>query len=655
MDSTIDLANLLQWSLQVALLTAVGTALLPVLKIEAPVMRHAFWRTLLVVCLALPLVQPWSVPAPTSLPIGLPQASTDADTSGPHAAAAAPSTASSLISVVRTNWASWAVFVLAVGTAVRLSWLLAGFLRLRRLRQAGELLASSRGYDDVATLIEAGAEMRCVAGLRQPVTFGLVKPVVLLPERFPDLPPALRQAVIAHELWHVRRRDWAWVLLEESIRAILWFNPAVWWLISNVQSTREEVVDQLTVQLTNARRSYLEALLTFADEPTLFPAAPFARRRHLFHRMQLISREAVMSSRRIAASSIVVAVAVLVTGWYGTYAFPLTSDEPAAASSQQTAPRDRRPGEPGPETNRERQLKTAITEDASNRDLYLQLAGMQQARGAGSEAVATLNALRNAFPNDARTLMTIAKLHLDAGRFEEAVQLVEQAAGINPTDPKGYQVLATFYFEKTQKDPALSPAERSKYLLAGVAAADRALSLDPDYVEAMVYKNLFLRVQANLETDGVRQRQLIAEADALRARAIEMSKTRRTTSADAGPGTGYPPPPPPPPPPPGQDELVDGQRVLRIGGQIKPPRKLRDVKPVYPEAAQIARVQGVVILEATIDAAGDVVKARVLRGEPLLDQAAVDAVTQWKFEPTQLNGAPIPVMMTLTVNFTMQD
>ena len=69
-----------------------------------------------------------------------------------------------------------------------------------------------------------------------------------------------------------------------------------------VQATREEVVDELTVQLTNARKAYLEALLMFADEPTLFPAAPLARRRHLFQRMLLISREAVMSSRRIVSS-----------------------------------------------------------------------------------------------------------------------------------------------------------------------------------------------------------------------------------------------------------------------------------------------------------------------------------------------------------------
>ncbi len=92
---------------------------------------------------------------------------------------------------------------------------------------------------------------------------------------------------------------------------------------------------------------------------------------------------------------------------------------------------------------------------------------------------------------------------------------------------------------------------------------------------------------------------------------------------------------------------------LRVGGSIKPPRKVRDVRPNYPADALAARVQGVVILQATIDQSGNVVSARVLRGQPMLDQAAVDAATQWQFEPTFFNGVPVPLIMTVTVNFTM--
>jgi protein TonB len=108
---------------------------------------------------------------------------------------------------------------------------------------------------------------------------------------------------------------------------------------------------------------------------------------------------------------------------------------------------------------------------------------------------------------------------------------------------------------------------------------------------------------------------------------------------------GLPAPPPPPPPP---------QAPIRVGGAIKPPTKTRHVPPVYPPIAQSARVSGIVIIEATIGADGKVKDAKVLKSIPLLDQAALDAVKQWQFTPTLLNSVPVPVIMTVTVNFTLQ-
>jgi len=86
---------------------------------------------------------------------------------------------------------------------------------------------------------------------------------------------------------------------------------------------------------------------------------------------------------------------------------------------------------------------------------------------------------------------------------------------------------------------------------------------------------------------------------------------------------------------------------------MPPPTKVKDVPPVYPPIAQSARVQGVVIIETVIGADGRVQGARILRSVPLLDQAALDAVKQWEFTPTLLNGAPVPVIMTTTVQFTL--
>ncbi len=95
------------------------------------------------------------------------------------------------------------------------------------------------------------------------------------------------------------------------------------------------------------------------------------------------------------------------------------------------------------------------------------------------------------------------------------------------------------------------------------------------------------------------------------------------------------------------------QQPVRVGGQIKEPKKLKSVPPVYPPLASQARVQGVVILECTISPQGKVTDVKVLRGIPLLDQAAIDAVKQWVYTPTLLNGVPVPVIMTVTVNFKL--
>jgi protein TonB len=97
---------------------------------------------------------------------------------------------------------------------------------------------------------------------------------------------------------------------------------------------------------------------------------------------------------------------------------------------------------------------------------------------------------------------------------------------------------------------------------------------------------------------------------------------------------------------------VSEEKALHVGGAIKPPVKIQDVPPVYPPDALAAGIKGVVILEARIDADGNVENARAIKSIPELDQAAIDAVKQWKFVPTLMNGVPTPIIMTVTINFT---
>lgn len=107
-------------------------------------------------------------------------------------------------------------------------------------------------------------------------------------------------------------------------------------------------------------------------------------------------------------------------------------------------------------------------------------------------------------------------------------------------------------------------------------------------------------------------------------------------------------------PPPEPPKAPEPPRRVLVGGDVRPPAKIHDVAPVYPAIAQAARVQGIVIIQATIGIDGAVVDAIVLRSVPLLDQAAVDAVRQWRYTPTRLNGQPVAVVMTVTVNFQLR-
>jgi protein TonB len=111
---------------------------------------------------------------------------------------------------------------------------------------------------------------------------------------------------------------------------------------------------------------------------------------------------------------------------------------------------------------------------------------------------------------------------------------------------------------------------------------------------------------------------------------------------DASTALAPPPPPKPIPPVP-----------VRVGGAVRTPVKVGGADPVYPAIAQAARVQGIVIIEATIGADGRIINARILRSVPLLDQAALEAVRSWEYTPTLLNGVPVPVIMTVTVSFTL--
>ncbi len=105
----------------------------------------------------------------------------------------------------------------------------------------------------------------------------------------------------------------------------------------------------------------------------------------------------------------------------------------------------------------------------------------------------------------------------------------------------------------------------------------------------------------------------------------------------------------------GVEAPVSGEDPIRAVGPVNPPKLLKMVEPVYPEIAKQSKVEGLVICEATTDAAGRVVDVRILRSIPLLDQAAIDAVKQWVYAPMKINGKPVGVVFTVTARFSLDE
>jgi TonB family protein len=317
---------------------------------------------------------------------------------------------------------------------------------------------------------------------------------------------------------------------------------------------------------------------------------------------------------------------------------------PAAAA--QLPPRDAPP--PHVEAGRaEAALRAEIDAEGWTVERGLALARYQEQRKAADEAEATLLTLRKEFPDEKRVLQALSAFYVRQGSAPQAMALLEEAAGQDPTDKEAQYRVAMHYEEIIRRGTDLTPEAKRAYAMKGADAAQRALEIDPSYAEARVYWGILLRHQAASEPDEGRRQALIAQSETLRTEAMVTMKARQEVKASQ----------PQPPPPPGCDikEPVNGRTPVRVGGEVKAPARTRFVEPVYAPEAHDGKAQRVVILDVAIAEDGLVANACVLRSVPLLDQSALDAVRQWEFEPPLVDGAPHPILMTVTVNFPKTD
>jgi tetratricopeptide (TPR) repeat protein len=157
---------------------------------------------------------------------------------------------------------------------------------------------------------------------------------------------------------------------------------------------------------------------------------------------------------------------------------------------------------------------------------YFALSQIYENAGRFEDAEAALVKAREVKPNDPLVYTTSAGFYNKQGDFPKTMEALNKAAELEPKNPTGWQMVATYYWEKAYKDHRITAAERKEYIQNGLDAADKALALNPDYAEALTYKNLLLRMLGNEETDLAKRAALYKEADELRNRAIDLNKKR---------------------------------------------------------------------------------------------------------------------------------
>jgi tetratricopeptide (TPR) repeat protein len=171
-------------------------------------------------------------------------------------------------------------------------------------------------------------------------------------------------------------------------------------------------------------------------------------------------------------------------------------------------------------------LQKMIQQDPSDTALYAQLAKLYEDAGAYEPAEQILLRAKEAKPNDPNVYMQLAGYYNRQGQFDKTISALEERAAKEPNNPEAFYTIATYYWDEAYRDFKLKEPEKKNFVEKGIQAVDHALQIKPDYMEALVYKNLLLRLQANMEKDPAKQQALIKQADQLRDKAQELRKQK---------------------------------------------------------------------------------------------------------------------------------
>jgi tetratricopeptide (TPR) repeat protein len=162
--------------------------------------------------------------------------------------------------------------------------------------------------------------------------------------------------------------------------------------------------------------------------------------------------------------------------------------------------------------------------DPTNTENYFALAKIYEDAGNLDEAEAMLNKAREAKPKEAAVYQQLAGFYQRQGEFDKLIAAVQQRAELEPNNPEAHYAVATYYWDEAYRNTRLNEAQKREYVKSGLVSVDKALSLNADYVEALTYRGLLLRIEAAMEKDAARQKELLTEASQLQEKAVALKK-----------------------------------------------------------------------------------------------------------------------------------
>jgi tetratricopeptide (TPR) repeat protein len=162
---------------------------------------------------------------------------------------------------------------------------------------------------------------------------------------------------------------------------------------------------------------------------------------------------------------------------------------------------------------------------------YFALAKIYEDNGDYEAAEQTFLKAKEVRPQEPTVYTQLAGFYNRQGDFDKTIAALQERAQREPNNPEAHHLIATYYWDKVYRDFRLPDTEKRKFIEAGISSEDKAIELKNDYFEAITYKNLLLRLQANVEKDPARQQALLKEADRLRDQAQELRKKQQAGAA----------------------------------------------------------------------------------------------------------------------------